>query len=244
MRMRWLLVVVLATSLAGCSLDSTTQITDNGDGSLSTALGLTQTDMATLAELGLGSDQDICQRVEARTQLPEGGTITEQQLGDTTWCQVTVPFEDLQRLQDLYQEYGNVKVNQLQLADGEFIYDVDVDLTDVSTEGVDPAVLDSLQIAMDWKLAPPGANVANNADQVADGSLVWHLEMGQVTHVHAETRVTSPTAAPLIQPTTAGVPSLFWILGILLLCVVGLVLLAAVVILLIDRSRHRPPTQD
>ncbi len=98
MRLRWPMVIMLSAALAGCSMEASTQVTDTGGGSLSTAIGLAPADATALSQLGLASSQDFCQKTEARTKLPATGTITQEQRGDTTWCVENVPFENLGQL--------------------------------------------------------------------------------------------------------------------------------------------------
>ncbi len=154
------------------------------------------------------------------------------------------PLRTWDNSRDLYQQIGNVDTHQLQLADGAFVCDMDIDLSDLSSEGVDPAILDLLQVSIDWKLTPPGEIGANNADQVVDGTLVWHLQTGQVTHLHAESQLASPTVPPTSIKTTAGIPNLLWIIGLVLSCVLVLVLLGALVIALIMRPGRGQSTRD
>ncbi len=243
MRRRGLVILLLSAALAGCSMEAATQVNHDGSGNLSTAIGLTPADEAGLADLGGGTSQDFCKQVEDRTRLPSGGTIKEEQRDGATWCVAEVPYQDLNQLHDLYQQIGNIDIRQLQLADGEFLYDVVIDLSDLSAEGVDPTLLDSLQLAIDWKLTLPGDVGDNNADQAQGGTLVWHLQTGQVNHLHAQSRLTSPTdqSGPTLPGlTTSGVPSLLWIIGLVLVCLLGLVLLGALVVVLITRSRRGP----
>lgn len=244
MKLRWMVIIMLSVVLVGCSMEAGTQVTNAGGGTLSTAIGLTPADMSTLSEFGGTSGEAFCQQVEARTKLPPGGTIAQEEHDGMTWCVAKVPFNDLNELGDLYRQIGNIDVHQLQLTSGDFVYDVDVDLADLNAEGVDPAILDSIQISIVWKLTPPGEIGANNADQVLDGTLVWTLQPGQVTHLHAESRVANPTTGLLPSSSGTKAPNLLWIAGVVLLCVVFLVLLAGLVIFLILRSRQRAQSDD
>ena len=240
LKLRWLVLIMLSVVMAGCTMEAGTQIAAGGDGSLSTAIGLAPADMATLSVLGGPSGDAFCQQVEARTKLPPGGTITQEQRDGTTWCVTKVPFKDLSALQDLYNQIGNIDVHQLQLSSGEFVYDMDVDLTDLSAEGVDPAILDSIDVSIVWKLTPPGELGANNADQVLDGTLIWNLQPGQATHLHAESRLGNPASDIVPSVSGTGIPNWLWIVGVVLLCVFFLVVLAGLVIFLIMRSRRSP----
>jgi hypothetical protein len=243
-KLRWLVIIMLSVLLVGCSMEASTQVANGGGGSLSTAIGLTPADAAALSEFGGTSSEAFCQQVEARTKLPPGGTITQEKRDGTTWCVAKVPFKNLNELGDLYRQIGNIDVHQLQLTSGDFVYDMDIDLADLTAEGVDPAILDSIQISIVWKLTPPGKIGTNNADQVVDGTLIWTLQPGQMTHLHAESGLASPASEPAPSSSGIKVPNFIWIAGVVLLCVVVLVLLAGLVIFLIMRTRRSPDSDN
>jgi hypothetical protein len=234
----WLPLLLLAASLAGCQMEAATQVADRGAGTLSMSIGLTPADISALSDLGLTSGEDFCQQVEARTKLPSGGTITQEQRGDATWCVASLPFDNLGQLESLYGELGNVSVNQLQFHGGRFLYDLDVDLSDLTPEGVDPQLLNTVELSIDWTLSPPGKLEKNNADQVENGHLLWHLQVGEINHLHAESSIANPTQqveAPG-RPGILSAPTWLWPLCLVPLCLVLIVAAGAVVVVLIMRS--------
>jgi hypothetical protein len=237
MKHLWL-ILCLAVALAGCALEAGTSIDPGGSGNLSTAIGLTAADLQTLAGLGGSTGSDFCHQLEAGSRLPAGGKVTQEEREGATWCTVNVPFRDLPALEALYQQMGNIKVNQLELTDGKFVYDLDVDLSDLTTEGVDPALLSSMNLSIDWKLSPPGTVGDNNADQVQNGALVWHIQMGETAHLHVESQVGGALfPASSDQPGSFNIRSV-WVIGLALACLLMLTLIVGATVFLIIRSRR------
>ena len=76
---------------------------------------------------------------------------------------------------------GNVKVNELKMGFGRFVFDVQVDLT--PKDGNEPA-------ASEWRLTVPGEIGNNNADAFDRGqTLTWKIEPGLIRTLHAESSV-------------------------------------------------------
>ncbi len=75
---------------------------------------------------------------------------------------------------------GNVKVNELKIGFGEFVFDVQVDLT--PKDGNEPA-------PSEWRLTVPGEIGINNSDVIEDQTLIWKVEPGLIRTLHAESAV-------------------------------------------------------
>jgi hypothetical protein len=100
-----------------------------------------------------------------------------------TWCISVVKFKDLEELRGLYGEKEGIKVNRLEISDGKFYYDIDVDtLSDDSSF----SVLTDIK----WSLELPGTPIGHNADQVEGDTLTWSpTPKSGVINLHAESEV-------------------------------------------------------
>ncbi len=102
----------------------------------------------------------------------------QEQRGDETWCVAAAPFASIDDLQKVYADMSGVTVQQLDIKDGKFTYDVSLDL---SQEGTSPAPVQAT-----WQLTVPGAVGTNNADKVDGSTLTWNLTPGKSVEIKAE----------------------------------------------------------
>lgn len=148
--------------LAGChKLEATTQIESNGSGELKTAIGFSVEERASL-EKQYNNSQDFCNAA----QTPENVTVTEEQRGEETWCVTTTPFKNLDELRTLYEGQKGITINRLEIKDGKFYYDVDIDTL---SEGSSFAALTEIT----WSIVLPGAPISHNADEANGNTLTW-----------------------------------------------------------------------
>ncbi len=148
--------------LAGChKLELTTRINPNGSGELQTGIGFSAEERAALGE------QNITPEAFCNTeQSSENITVTEEQRGEETWCITTTLFKTLDELRNLYQPDPAITLNQLEIKDGRFYYDVDID-----TLSEDSSFSSLTEIT--WTVVMPGTPLAHNADEANGNSLTW-----------------------------------------------------------------------
>jgi len=155
----WILVLIF---LAGChKLEATTSIKPNGSGELQTGVGFSVEERANV-EKQYNNAQDFCNTA----QTPENVTVTEEQRGDETWCVTTTPFKSLEGLRSLYAQRTGITINRLEISDGKFYYDVDIDTL---SEGSSFASLTEIT----WSVVLPGSPISHNADQENGNTLTW-----------------------------------------------------------------------
>lgn len=155
----WILVLIF---LAGChKLEATTSIKPNGSGELQTGVGFSVEERANV-EKQYNNAQDFCNTA----QTPENVTVTEEQRGDETWCVTTTQFKTLEELRALYERQQGITINRLEISDGKFYYDVDIDTL---SEGSSFSALTEIT----WSVVLPGAPISHNADEVDGNTLTW-----------------------------------------------------------------------
>jgi hypothetical protein len=214
-RMLWLVLVMIlaALLLSACKAQITTSVKKDGSGEVAIEMGFTADEVKTIQSMGGSSD--TCGFADQQGQLPPGATTRQEQRGDETWCVATESFTDLDALRTLYKDMSGVTINQLDLVDGKFVYDVTVDLTGG----------DQTQTTFDisWILVMPGAAGNNNADSTSGSTLTWKLTPGESRTLHAESDL------------NAGFFGSNWMYiggGVLLCCLCLLVIIVIVVVVL------------
>lgn len=158
-----ILVLFLGTLfLAGChKLDVTTRIEANGSGELRTGVGFSAEERANV-EKQYNNSQDFCNT----DQTPPNVSVTEEQRGDETWCVTTTRFKNLDELRTLYEQQKGITINRLEISDGKFYYDVDIDTLSESSSF-------STLTEITWSIVLPDAPISYNADEVNGNTLTW-----------------------------------------------------------------------
>jgi hypothetical protein len=157
----WILFVLL---LAGChKLEVTTRIEPTGSGELQTGVGFSAEERANMEKQN-SNPLDFCNS----SQTPPNITVVEEQHGEETWCVTTTQFKNLDELRTLYGQREGITINRLEISDGKFYYDVDID-----TLSEDSSFSALTEIT--WKVIFPGTPVSHNADQVNENTLTWTL---------------------------------------------------------------------
>ena len=157
-----LLLVLVALLLAGChKMQARTKIDPNGSGELQVGIGFSAAERTNMEEQN-GNLQDFCNT----SQIIPNVKVTEEQRDDETWCITTTQFKNLEELRSLYAQRVGISINRLEISDGKFYYDVDMDtLSDASSFS---ALTDIM-----WSVVLPGAPISHNADQVDGNTLTW-----------------------------------------------------------------------
>ncbi|RIK32326.1 MAG: hypothetical protein DCC56_00525 [Anaerolineae bacterium] len=148
--------------LAGChKLEATTRINPDGSGELQTGVGFSAEERANL-EKQYNNSQDFCNTAQA----PANVTMTEEKRGEETWCINTTSFKNLDELRALYQQRTGITINQLEVKDGNFYYDVDID-----TLSEDSSFSNLTELT--WTVVMPGTPLTHNADEANGNTLTW-----------------------------------------------------------------------
>lgn len=148
--------------LAGChKLEATTTIKPDGSGELRMEVGFSAEERANMEKQN-SNPEDLCNA----SNPPENVTVIEEPRGDETWCVNITSFKDLDELHSLYRQRKGITINRLEISDGVFYYDIDVDM---SSEDSGFSALTE----MTWSVVLPGAPMAHNADQVDGNMLIW-----------------------------------------------------------------------
>ena len=181
---RVLPLVAAALLLSACQLQSTTEIKPDGSGELRTEVGFTAQERQNLEnQSGGNSSQNFCNVPASQGQTPADITVTEEQRGDETWCVTTTKFDNLDELRRLYEKNKGLTINRLEIADGKFYYDVDVDTSSKESSY-------SSFTAVTWTIILPGMPIDHNAAQAHSNTLTWTLVPHTgVVNLHAASAV-------------------------------------------------------
>src|SRR5215475_9801341 len=157
-----LVLIFSALLLAGChKLEATTKVEPNGSGELRMGVGFSPEERANMIKQG-SNPQDFCNT----SQKPSNVVVTEEKRGDETWCITTTPFKDLEELRRLYEQRKGIRINRLEILDGKFYFDVDIDTLSKTSDF-------SAFKEITWTVVLPGAPIQHNTDQVDGNTLTW-----------------------------------------------------------------------
>jgi hypothetical protein len=161
-------------------MQATTNIEANGSGTLQVGIGFSAEERANI-EKQSGKSQDFC---NTSRKVPNV-EVKEEQRGEETWCFTTTEFKNLDELRNLYGEWEGIRINRLEISEGNFYYDVDVDTLSESSSFA--ALTD-----ITWSLVLPGAPISHNANQVDGNTLTWiPTPKSGTINLHAESEVPS-----------------------------------------------------
>ena len=166
--------------LAGChKLEAVTKVEPNGSGELKMGVGFSAEERVNLEEQNNNNGQDFCNTA----QTPSNSTVTQEQRGDETWCITVTKFENLDELRSLYEQRKGIKINRLEISDGKFYYDLDLDTL---SEASDLSVLTDIT----WSVTFPGKIIEHNAEQLDENTLTWTpTPKSGIINLHAESEI-------------------------------------------------------
>lgn len=178
-----LLLVFGVLLLAGChKLEARTTVEPDGSGELRTGVGFSAEERANMEKQN-SNPQDFCYT----SQPPPDVTVIEEHRGEETWCINITSFKDLDELRNLYQRQKGFTINRLEISDGTFYYDVDMD---TSSEDSGFSALTEIT----WTVMLPGAPISHNADQVDGNTLIWiPVPKSGVVNLYAESEAPQGT---------------------------------------------------
>jgi hypothetical protein len=167
-----------ALFLSSCRVVVETEINQDSSGTLRSSVVFSAEEKANFEASPENAGKNLCDNLK---QSVEAQAEFVQELHDgETFCTTVRSFASLDELQAYYTRMGNVKVNELKMGFGEFVFDVQVDLT--PKDGNEPA-------PSEWRLTVPGAIGKNNSDIIEDQTLIWKVEPGLIRTLHAESAV-------------------------------------------------------
>lgn len=191
------LLVVAALLVTGCNYDFSTTIEPDGSGEFAIDMTITAEDIKSieqetgedfedyaLSETGEDSLEDSCYVVEDDIDVPGAFAEFEPRAGGYT-CRVTIPFDDIDELIEIYDEIGLAEDLRISMnSDGNLHYRLDIDMYGVEDDP-DLAMLDDVEIH--WNLTVPGSVTDHNADKRRGRTLSWNLLTGDdIVRIDAE----------------------------------------------------------
>ncbi|SRR6266498_343932 len=179
MKLKNLMICILSSLiLTACKFEGVTEVHGNGSGTLRSAVGFTAQERQDLEKRSNGN-KDFCNT----SQAPLGVTITEELRGDKTWCVTEVPFDNLKELSSLYEQKKGIRVNHLEISDGNFYYDIEIDTLSETSNFSGFA-------AITWTVILPGTPTNHNATHAEGNKLTWQIQTRSGTvNVQAESEV-------------------------------------------------------
>lgn len=198
-------VSAIAFLLAGCKFQAVTRVEADGSGVLRTEVGFRADERENMENRsGDEAPEDFCNTAGA----PPGAVVTEEQRGDETWCVTVTTFDDLDELRGLYEQKKGLRVNRLEIADGMFYYDVDID---TSSETSDFSVFESVT----WSVSLPGMAAYHNAHRSDGNTLTWELSpQAGMVNLRAESPVDNPAGPVSFLPGFAALLGLAALIGL------------------------------
>lgn len=167
-----------ALFLSSCRVLVETEIKPGGSGILRSSVVFSAEEKANFESSPENAGKSLCDNLKQGVEAD--AEFVQELHDDETFCTTVRSFASLDELKGYYARMGNVKVNELKMGLGEFVFDVQVDLT--PKEGNEPA-------ASEWRLTVPGEIGNNNADVMEDQTLIWKIEPGLTRTLHAESSV-------------------------------------------------------
>lgn len=165
--------------LAGChKLEAITKVEPNGSGELRMGVGFSVEERENMEKQG-SNPQDFCNASQTAPKV----TVTEEKRGDETWCITTTQFKNLEELRSLYEQRKGIRINRLEIVDGKFYFDIDIDTL---SETSDFSAFKDIT----WIVVLPGAPIEHNTEQVDANTLTWTVppQIGN-TNLYAESEV-------------------------------------------------------
>jgi hypothetical protein len=173
-----LFLALTALLLSSCRAVVETEVRPDGSGDLRSSVVFSAEEKANFEARAGNEGKTICDSLKQGSQV-EAEFVEDVRDGET-FCTTVRSFEGLRELRGYYGTMGNVQVNELRMALGEVIFDLQLDLT--PKDGNEAA-------ATEWRLTVPGEIGNHNADAVEGQTLIWAIEPGQVKTLHAESKV-------------------------------------------------------
>jgi hypothetical protein len=211
-------MIVASFLLAACTIQVNTTVNDDGSGEWRTEFGFNADDIAELAEYEM-TPEEFCEDPDMQEDMPPDAEYYIEERGDDTWCVFVIPFSSLDELRQTYEEGEGITVNRLDILDGQFYYDLSIDMS-----GEDTGMMEEFEFDFTWQLTVPGKVDATNADNVVGNTLTWNLTPGEVISLQAESSTSSGVGG-----LTGGLNVAWVVVALICLCGLGIVVIAIVV---------------
>ena len=222
------LLSAIALMLSACSIYFTTEFNDDGSGEFMITFTVTEEDIEDVEdefdqniddilddEFGESNFEDACEEMEDQMDLPRSADSEFSEGAGAFKCEIIIPFDDIDELIEIYEDIDIVEVKDIDLdRDGDFNYEMDIDM--VGAEDADEFGV--RQIEYYWEVTVPGSVEDSNADDAKGRTVTWELDPGYIQKIEV-----FGGPGGLFAGLTNG-SSFWWIAGIGLLCLFGLVL--------------------
>jgi hypothetical protein len=165
-------------TLSACRAVVDTKVEKDGSGELRTSIVFSAEEKRNFDSAPDNAGKSICDNLKSDAS-PQADLI-EQAQGNETYCTTVHSFNSLKQLRDYYEAMVNVTVLELGMGLGNFVFQVQVDLTPRNGNEAAPN---------EWRLTVPGNVGENNADLIEGNTLVWNIEPGEVRTLQAKSDV-------------------------------------------------------
>jgi hypothetical protein len=170
---------LVVVTLSACRVVVDTTVNKDGSGELRTSIVFSPEEKQNFESSPGNTGKGICDNL--KKDVPPESTFFQEEKGNgETYCTTIRSFRTVKQLNDYYAGMGNVRVNELKLGSGTFVFDVQVNLT--ATDGNEAS-------AHEWRLTIPGEIGSNNADVIENNTLIWNIEPGETRTLQAESAV-------------------------------------------------------
>jgi hypothetical protein len=211
-----LIIAAFSVLLMGCTIQVHTTINSDGSGIYSTVIGFTEEEKSSLESVDTNM-QKMCDDSHSSAEASYPGKTVTSKVEDhngMTQCVVDVAFSNLDELRQIYEQEGQITVNQLQFEDQRLIYDItfigDSSNEDSSSPFGELGGLVAGVIDASWQVEVPGTVGDNNADRVENNLLIWNLEaLTKDKNIYVESK-TGGLSLPIVATV-----------ALLLLCIIG-----------------------
>ena len=177
-----LIWIFCALLLVGChKLEAITKVEPNGSGELRMGVGFSAEERENIEKQNSNA-QDFCNTAQTSRKF----TVTEEKRVDETWCITITQFKNLEELRSLYEQSKGIRINRLEIVDGKFYFDVDIDTLSETSDF-------SAFTDITWIVVLPGAPIEHNSDHAdpADANTLTWTVTPQIenTNLYAESEV-------------------------------------------------------
>jgi len=174
----YLSLAFTALLLSACRVVVETEIDQDGSDILRSSVVFSAEEKANFEASPENAGKSVCDNLKQDAHVD--AEFVEETHDGETFCTTVREFGSLDELRGYYAGIGTVKVNELKMGFGKFVFDLQVDLT--PKDGNEP-------VPSEWRLTVPGEIGNNNADVIEGQTLIWKIEPGQTRTLHAESAV-------------------------------------------------------
>ena len=169
--------------LEEATIDYSTTVNDDGSGTFMIIFLIDESDSDDLIDqleerdLGSGVD-DWCDEVEGyfddMDELPNLDDSSYDESDDGFLCSIVYEFDDFDELEEIYEDFGFVEINDLDFDEENIDYAVDLEEVDTIVQAL---FADDADIEFLWSVLVSGKLAENNADDTVESKAVWEIDL-------------------------------------------------------------------